>query len=401
MKDRHSITSQLTLTRRDMLKSLAATGAFALTGSLGFSGVAAAADSQTVRAYGVTTAQLKDWSVLTKSTGLKMQFIGSNNDVGVYMRDILASQMGNKADIFIFEGGTQNILGPQGAYLVIDEKNPNLKLWQRTPDVWKRSQVVVGKDGKQYGVPVIGNADSFGYFPDKLGVKPDGTSDLSWKVVFEDERTRGRVGYDNEWNYSIGVAALYLKSTGKAKVDNPADLTPQEAKTVVDFLVARKKAGQFRTLVSSYEQQIQLLTNHEVDVLNCWEPAVRESNLKLGDGKTRYAYTEEGYYKWGHGAYIASQVKSRGNEDTVYKMLNYFLDGEYRALQARDRGYAGPNMDLAVQYATAHNWSADQIQGLKETQQKVDRKFSKPFVSTTTPSNSDAIEEEWQRFLNA
>jgi putative spermidine/putrescine transport system substrate-binding protein len=153
--------------------------------------------------------------------------------------------------------------------------------------------------------------------------------------------------------------------------------------------------------VSSYEQQIQLLTNHEVDVLNCWEPAVHEANLKLGDGKTRYAYTEEGYYKWGHGAYIASQVKTRGNEDTVYKMLNYFLDGEYRALQARDRGYAGPNMDLAVQYATAHNWSADQIQSLKETQQKVDRKFSKPFVSTTTPSHSDAIEEEWQRFLNA
>jgi spermidine/putrescine-binding protein len=330
-----------------------------------------------------------------------MQYVGSNNDVGVFMRDILASQMGNKADIFIFEGGTQNILGPQGAYLVIDEKNPNLKLWQRTPDVWKRSAVVVGKDGKQYGVPVIGNADSFGYFPDKLGVKADGTADLSWKTVFEDDRTRGRVGYDNTWNYSIGVAALYLKSTGKAKIGDPADLTPAEAKTVVDFLVARKKAGQFRTLVSSFEQQIQLLSNHEVDVLNCWEPAVREANLKLGDGKTRYAYTMEGYYKWGHGAYIAAQAKGRGNLDTVYKMLNYFLDGEYRALQARDRGYAGPNMDLAVEYATAHSWSADQIQNLKATQEKVDRKFAKPFVSTTTPSHSDSLEEEWQRFLNA
>lgn len=401
MKDRHSTTSQLDLVRRDMLKSIAATGALAVTGTLGLSRIAEAAGSQTVHAYGVTTAQLKDWSVLQKSTGIKMEYIGSNNDVGVYMRDILASQMGNKADIFIFEGGTQNILGPQGAYLVIDEKNPNLKLWQRTPDTWKRSAVVVGKDGKQYGVPVIGNADSFGYFPDKLGVKPDGSADLSWKTVFEDDRTRGRVGYDNTWNYSIGVAALYLKSAGKAQIGNPADLSPSEAKTVVDFLVARKKAGQFRTLVGSFEQQIQLLTNREVDVLNCWEPAVREANLKLGDGTTRYAYTEEGYYKWGHGAYIASQAKGRGNLDTIYRMLNYFLDGEYRAMQARDRGYAGPNMDLAVAYATSHNWSADQVQSLKATQQKVDRKFAKPFVSTTTPSHSDAIEEEWQRFLNA
>jgi putative spermidine/putrescine transport system substrate-binding protein len=401
MKDRHSTHSQLDLIRRDMLKGLAATGAMALTGTLGLSRLANAAASQTVSAYGVTTAQLKDWSLLTKSTGLTMQYNGSNNDVGVFMRDVLASQMGNKADIFIFEGGTQNILGPQGAYLVIDEKNPNLKLWQRTPDTWKRSGTVVGKDGKQYGVPVIGNADSFGYFPDKLGVKADGSSDLSWKTVFEDDRTRGRVGYDNTWNYSIGVAALYLKSSGKAKIADPADLTAAEAKTVVDFLVARKKAGQFRTLVASFEQQIQLLSNHEVDVLNCWEPAVREANLKLGDGTTRYAYTNEGYYKWGHGAYIASQAKGRGNLDNVYKMLNYFLDGEYRAMQARDRGYAGPNMDLAVQYATAHNWAPDQIQSLKATQEKVDRKFAKPFVSTTTPSHSDAIEEEWQRFLNA
>jgi hypothetical protein len=82
-------------------------------------------------------------------------------------------------------------------------------------------------------------------------------------------------------------------------------------------------------------------------------------------------------------------------------MLNYFLDGEYRALQARDRGYAGPNMDLAVKYAGANGWKQEDIDNLKATQEKVDRKFTKPFVSTTTPSHSDAIEEEWQRFLNA
>ena len=131
-----------------------------------------------------------------------------------------------------------------------------------------------------------------------------------------------------------------------------ADLTKEEAKTVVDFLIERKKAGQFRTLHSAFEEQVQLLTNKEVDVINCWEPAVREANLKLGAGTTKYAYTVEGYFKWGHGAYIASQAKDRGNLDNIYKVLNYFLGGEYRALQARDRGYAGPNMDLGVEYAT-------------------------------------------------
>ena len=400
MADKFSLTSQFELTRRDMLKAAAAMGATALAPALGGISAAEAAD-KVVRGYGVSTAQLKDWSIMTKALGLTMEFTPTNNSVGVFLRDVVASQLGDKVDFFVFESGTQNVLGPQGLYLTIDEANPELKLWSRTPDEWKRSAVVVGKDGKQYGVPVIGNADSFGYFPDKLGVDPSGQADISWKVMFDDEKTRGRVAYDQTWTYSIGPAALYLQGQGKAKIKDVSDMTRDEAKTVVDFLIARKKAGQFRTLHSAFEEQVQLLTNREIDVINCWEPATREANLKLGADTVRYAYTVEGYFKWGHGAYIAAQAKDRGNLDNIYKVLNYFLDGEYRALQARDRGYAGPNMDLGVEYAKKNGWSDKDIESLKATEAKVARKFKKPFVSTTTPSNSDAIEEEWQRFLNA
>jgi putative spermidine/putrescine transport system substrate-binding protein len=401
MKDRFSTTSQLELSRRDLMRGAATAGVLGTLGSVAAAPRAEAAASSTVRAYGVTTAQLKDWSLMQKSLGLTMQYTGSNNDVGVYMQDVMQSQIGDSEDIFIFEGGTQNILGPRGTYLTIDVDQPELKLWKRTSDEWKHSATVVGNDGVQYGTPVIGNADSFGYFPAAIGVDPSGTADVSWKMLLDSDRTRGRAAFDQTWNYSIGPAALYLQANGKAKIANPADLTGAEAKTVVDFLVARKKAGQFRTLENSFEEQIQLLSTKEVDIINCWEPAVREANLKLGAGTVAYAYTVEGYYKWGHGAYIASQAKNRGNLDNIYKVLNYFMDGEYRAYQARDRGYAGPNMDLGVQYAAQHNWSAADIAGLKATQVKVDRKFKKPFVSTTTPSHSDAIEDEWQRFLNA
>jgi hypothetical protein len=110
----------------------------------------------------------------------------------------------------------------------------------------------------------------------------------------------------------------------------------------------------------------------------------------------RYAYTVEGYFKWGHGAYIAAQAKDRGNLNNIYKVLNYFLGGEYRALQARDRGYAGPNMDLGVEYATKAGWTPEQIDALKATDEKVARKFKKPYVSTTTPQNADAMESEWR-----
>ncbi|MGN6304522.1 MAG: twin-arginine translocation signal domain-containing protein [Mesorhizobium sp.] len=400
MKDRFSTFTQLELTRRGFLQSSAAAVGAAALGT-GLAATAQAAASDVVRGYGVTTSQLKDWSIMQKSIGITMEFTGTNNSVGVFLRDVVASQLGDDADIFVFESGTEDVLGPQGIYLKIDEKHPELKLWDRTPDEWKRSETVVDKEGVQYGVPVIGNADSFGYYPDKVGAAADGNDELSWSLMFDDEKTRGRVAYDQTWTYSIGVAALYLMGLGKIEVKDVADMTGEEAGKVVDFLIERKKAGQFRTLHTAFEEQIQLLSSGTVDVINCWEPAVREVNKALGADKTRYAYTKEGYFKWGHGAYIAAQAEGRGNLDNIYKVLNYYLGGEYRALQARDRGYAGPNMDLGVQYAKDNGWSAEDIENLSNTEKKVARKFTKPYTSTTTPTNSDAIEEEWQRFLNA
>jgi len=401
MKDKFSTYDQVELTRRSLLHGMAALAGTAAIGAVSMPGRALAQDMPVVKAYGVPTAALKDWAPMEKSIGVRCELSGTSNDVGVFMREIMASNLGDSTDLFIFESGTEDILGPRGFYAEIDTKNPELTLWERTSDDWKRSDVVTDKDGKQWGVPVIGNADSFGYFPEKLGLAPDSEEELSWSLMFDDEATRGRVAFGQGWAYSFPRAALYLKSTGKAEIANVADMTGDEAKVVADFLIERKKAGQFRTLYGAFEEQIQLLTNKEVDVINCWEPAVREANAVLGPDATRYAYTKEGYFKWGHGAYVAAQAMKRDNVDAIYKVLNYFLGGEYRALQARDRGYAGPNMDLGVTYAEENGWSQDEIDALKATEAKVAKKFSKPFVSTTTPQNSADIEEQWQRFLNA
>ncbi len=399
MKDRFSTYNQVELTRRGMLMGMSAMAG--LVAANGIPGMASAQDMPLVKIYGVPTAALKDWAPMEKSIGVKAELSGSSNDVGVFMRDVMGAKMGDTVDMFIFESGTEDILGPQGFYAPLDEKNAELTLWDRTSDDWKRSPVVQDREGKQWGVPVIGNADSFGYFPEKLGVAPDSEEELSWELMFEDEKTRGRVAYGNAYTYSMGPAALYLQAKGAAKFENIADLTPEEAKLVADFLIERKKAGQFRTLYGAFEEQIQLLTNKEVDVINCWEPAVREANLVLGPNATRYAYTKEGYFKWGHGAYVSAQAPDRGNLDAIYKVLNYFLGGEYRALQARDRGYAGPNMDLGVEYAEKNGWTAEEVAALKATEAKVNKKFAKPYVSTTTPDNAGAMEEEWQRFMNA
>ena len=114
----------------------------------------------------------------------------------------------------------------------------------------------------------------------------------------------------------------------------------------------------------------------------------------------RYAFTVEGYFKWGIGAYIPIQAERRDNLADIYRTLNYFLDGEYRAFQATERGYGGPNLDLGVKYAQEAGWPAEKVAAV-DAVQKVDKKYQKPFWENLNPDGQEVMEEEWQRFLNA
>jgi hypothetical protein len=388
------------LSRRDVLKGAATVSVAVVTSNLMSAQRFALAADPVVRGYGVTTSQLKDWDIMKKSIGVTMEFTPTNADIGVFMRDVISNDLGETHDIFIFDGGTEDVLGPQGYYAEVIEDHPELKLWGRTPDSWKRADFLRAED-KQYGVPVIGNGDSFGYFPDKIGANPNGLDEISWATMYESDKTRGRVSMDRTWLLSMTEVANFLNEAGRVKIADVANMTGEEAKQVADYAAERKRAGQFRTLHTAFEEQVQLLTNKEVDVINCWEPATKEANAKLGPNSVIYAFTVEGYYKWGHGAYVHTKALERGNLDNIYKVLNYYLGGEYRAYQAKERGYAGPNMDLGVEYATQQGWSQEDIENLKWTDTKVTKKFQKPFFGKPGAPNSAIMEDEWQRFLNA
>ena len=250
-------------------------------------------------------------------------------------------------------------------------------------------------------MPVIGNADSFGYFPEAIGADPKGLDEIPWSKMLEDEDTKGRVSLDRSWLLSSPEVALYLKANGRAEIADVANMTGEEARVVADFAADRKRAGQFRSLHAAFEEQVQLLSSREIDLINCWEPATKEANNILGPGTVIYAFTVEGYYKWGHGAYMHTKAGERDNVDNIYKVLNYYMTGEYRAYQGIQRGYAGPNMDLGVQFAQESGWPEEQVEELKWTEVKVNKKFEKPFFGKPAAPNADVMEEEWQRFLNA
>lgn len=395
-------TGRNDVSRRELLKGAAATGIVAVAAGSAIAGATSAhAASTTVRGYGVTTSQLKDWSIMEKSIGLKMEFTGTNADIGVFMRDVISNDLGETHDIFIFDGGTEDILGPQGYYAEVIEDHPELNLWARTSDNWKRTDLLQDDSGKQYGVPVIGNADSFGYFPESIGANPNGLDEIGWHMMLDSDETKGRVSLDRSWLLSSPEVANYLKYHGRADIKDVANMTGEEARIVADFAADRKRAGQFRSLHAAFEEQVQLLSNHEIDLINCWEPATKEANNILGPNTVMYAFTVEGYYKWGHGAYMHTKALERDNVDNIYRMLNYYMTGEYRAYQADQRGYAGPNMDLGIKYAEENGWSQEKIDNLKWTEKKVNKKFEKPFFGKPAAPNAAVMEEEWQRFLNA
>src|ERR1700730_7370161 len=110
--------NNLEVSRRSFMKgALSATAAAAaLPAPLPGMSQAAWASGAPVKGYGVTTAQLKDWSIMEKNISVTVDYTPTNADIGVFMRDVMSNDLGETHDIFIFDGGTQNVLGPEGYY---------------------------------------------------------------------------------------------------------------------------------------------------------------------------------------------------------------------------------------------------------------------------------------------
>ena len=390
---RLSVTiSRAAPTRRRILKTSAAlAGLIAAPAIIG----RAAAQGDTVRILGLATAQLDDWSAFEKETGLKVDFTPYGGaDPGADRQEIIANSAGDRYDLFIMGGGLGNDVGPLGLFIPLTGED--IPSWSSVPDYVMKSPLARGPDGTQWGMPVVMNADSFGYLVDEINEKEP----LSWSVLFENDKALGRVGLENEWATTFTQAALYVKAKGETPINDPSNMSPEEAKAVADFLIARKRAGQFRAMWTTWEESIDLFARGEVIICNVWEPAVRE--LQRKGLKIRYAYTREGYFKWLQAAYVPSQVKKRGSYPMVAKALEGFLGGAYAARMAVLRGYATANAKSELQYAKENGLPTQDIEAIEANISKIQQKFSVPLVwANGAPSHRQALEAEFDRFRSA
>jgi spermidine/putrescine-binding protein len=382
-------------TRRTLLIRVGATGAtIALAPLAQGRPFVTAQEADAIQMWGVGTVTLEDWSTFDEVNGVEVTFTASPDVPGDIMNQIVVQGAGERYDLLASDGGIEDVMGPEGHFLPIDTSK--LTNWEGVPETLKSSPLI-SADGTLYGIPVVYNADSFGYYPEDLGGEVD-----SFKVLFDDERTMGKVSLEDNWLTSLPMAATYLKGNGLAEIGNPSDMTEEEANAVVDFLIERKQAGQFRALWSGWEESIDLLARKEVIAENCWEPAVKEL---VAQGKdVRYAWTKEGYNKWLIGAWVLQGAEAHGTIDAVYKVLDGLLGGYYGAEIGLLRGYATGRPDLAIEYAKEHadQFTAEDVAALEENGAKVEEKFAaEDFWQNANPTNRKAIEEAWQRFREA
>lgn len=379
------------LTRRSVLRGGAALGGAALASP--FYARNAFAATGKVRILGVTTVALPSWEGFVADTGLEIEFVPIESNPGIYVQEVIANEAGEDFDVFIFDGGIEDRLGASGHFQALDPAA--MKMWDNVSANVKASPLLQGTDGTQYGAPIVFNADSFGYWvSDDM---PAG-EDLSWGMVFENEAMLGKVALEDTWLTTLPNAALYLKGKG-ASIGDPSNMTPDEAKMVVDFLIERKKAGQFRAFWHSYEESVDMLGNQEAMIEQCWEPVVKQLQR---DGKdVAYANCKEGYSKWMIGAYLPSQAEGERLE-RAYTAIDWFLGGDYGAQIAVNQGYATANPAASLQFAADAGWEAEQTVAIEENMAKVERKMALPdYWQNSSPDHVAEIESEWARFKQA
>src|SRR2546428_9317090 len=357
MDDRNDVTTRWydhpsNINRRQFLKLLGAGGL-----SLGLGGIdllrrpvlSFAQQKQTVTlnfwASGTMTIE-QYWQKLEQDHAIKVNFTDNGNDPGPVISKLVFGNAQGLYDVGGLQGGAEKELAVHGQLEPWDEaKIPNYKtLW-----TWAKDIPYIRYQGKLYGIPTVINADSVIYLPEKVG-KVD-----TYAVVF-DPKLKGKTAMEDAWINSVIFTAIYLKENALQKIGDPGNLTADELGAVMEFLIGKKKEGQFRTFWNGWENGLNLVVNSEVYVMTGWEPIVYAAREKGIDA--RYAVPKEGYEGWSNDLLLHVGAGTRGVVEAAHRFADWELGGYYGCALAKKRGYVVPN-DKGLEYARTHSQEFD------------------------------------------
>ena len=383
--------------RRDLMKAGLVTGLAAATMPLATRPTHAAGGTINFADIGVGDPD-GDWSRFTNPTGWKVNLVAIGNAPSAILNVLIAGGGTTSYDVINIVGGMQKPLVDNNLVQPIDISK--LANWSKDKNIDEFLSKgmpgfkFIGYNDTVYGVPTVLQGDSFAYLPEKTG-KLD-----SYAALF-DPKWKGYVALEDNYTTAGQKTALYLKHAKLAAIANPDDMTPDEFKTVIDFLIDQKKKGQFRVIWSSFQQAVDLIVNKEVYVIDCWEPMVFVAKSKGIDAV--YADPLEGYLLWAMAAYVTNNP-NRSAEQTAaaYALLDFMLGGWYGAKITTMRGYMTNTQAPGYAQQHADEFPAEDAKKVLGITENVRGKFAKGGTwQNRWPTHVEVYESEWSRFKAA
>ncbi len=383
--------NQFEFTRRQMMALLgtAATAAM-LPGTAG-----AADDGLKFWAPGIARVGEKDWSSMEAEAGIKLVNVAKSARADESIQKMVVGDGNALYDAMTDNGGgMEDALASQNAIAELDtSKIPNWSIIEKRYLDGGDAADTIRYDGKVYAIPYISNADALAFNYDVIGEEL-----TSWEVLF-DEQFKGRAALQNDFGPTLTNTAIYLKQSGKQDIDNPSDMTEDEVKGVCQFLIDKKKAGQFRTFWDGFQNGVDLLASEEVLVASCWEPVQIVAGKKAGKD-IRYGTMKEGHQTWNNIVMLTRGGHERGMDETFYKLANLYLSPWFGARTLAGLGFT-PQMTGVLEYVDANPDTFD-AETKALINERLARKKERIAVAGNSwqnvfPTNMRAYQDWWSR----
>ncbi len=251
-------------------------------------------------------------------------------------------------------------------------------------------------------VPTVYNFDSIGYRPDLVSAEEANT----WTALFDD-KFKGKTGLNVDPLIAFGQAILAMNELKLLEVANPGNPNIEEIDEAAAFLVAKKKAGQFRALWGDFGELVNLLASGEMILADAWQPAVMA--VKAQGVKCAYAVPREGYRAWSIGI---SLIANSPNPAAVKAYADYWLSGP-PAITVSEQGYYSPTTTIkdvmpAEKYAFWYEgqpWVGAPERGIAEGDLRdggsLEERASKVRYWHQWPDEYDHLIAKWDEFLSA
>ena len=197
-------------------------------------------------------------------------------------------------------------------------------------------------------VPTIYNADTLGIRPDLVGGRDKITS---WKDLL-DPKFKGKTALVDYAPVGVIDVAMALEARGDFKYGDKGNMTKEEIDKTIKIMIDLKKAGQFRSFWSTFDQSVNLMASGEVVIQSMWSPAVTAVRSRGID--CYYVPLKEGYRGWTVG--LAPMAHLSGLKlDCAYAYMNWFNSGWQGGFIAK-QGYYSAVPSTAKKFLTPEEW---------------------------------------------